>query len=99
MLPDPGNKPVSRRSAILTAQEPEEVFSVSLWCSSWPRQRKERQGALAMGVEAVLGITLGVTAVTLLGACYAACHSVDSELREESRLFRMRERRGLWLGK
>jgi hypothetical protein len=52
-----------------------------------------------MGVEAVLGITLGVTAVTLLGACYAACHSVDSELREESRLFRMRERRGLWLGK
>ena len=52
-----------------------------------------------MGVEAVLGITLGVTAVTFLGACYVACQSVDSELREEGQLFRMRERRGLWLGK
>jgi hypothetical protein len=52
-----------------------------------------------MSVEAVLGITLGVTAITLLGTCFAACQSVDSELREEGHLFRMRERRGLWLGK
>ena len=83
------------------------MFGVKSCCSTWPplglllatTSEKQDKGLSQMSVEAVLGITLGVTAITLLGTCYAACQSVDSELREESHLFRMRERRGLWLGK
>jgi len=88
-------------------QEPKGLFGVKSCCSTWPplglllatTSEKQDKGLSQMSVEAVLGITLGVTAITLLGTCYAACQSVDSELREESHLFRMRERRGLWLGK